>query len=104
MRLLHDIESFYISHLLYSKHVHSTTYYHLNLNVPILQLYSDNVSNLRPDLRLTRDSIAALSGALTHEADREWREKRALFLYFPMQLLTGYSQGLLTSPRLQSIG
>lgn len=37
--------------------------------MPILQLYLDGVSDLRPDFSMSRESIAALTVALAHEAD-----------------------------------
>ncbi|XP_071377531.1 putative nuclease HARBI1 [Centroberyx affinis] len=65
-------------------HVHPTTYCRLNPHVPILQLFFDGASNLRPDLRLSRHSIAALTTALTNEADHGWEKELhvLVFLYW----------------------
>lgn len=42
--------------------------------MPIPQIDFDGLSDPRPDPRLTRESIAALTATLPHEADHGWRE------------------------------
>uniref|UniRef100_A0A9J8DDJ6 Putative nuclease HARBI1 n=1 Tax=Cyprinus carpio carpio TaxID=630221 RepID=A0A9J8DDJ6_CYPCA len=64
--------------------VSPTTYCHLNAAVPILRLYFEDGSDLRPNLRLSRQSIMSLIAALRSDSDHGWEKdiEVLVFLYW----------------------
>ncbi|XP_073694470.1 uncharacterized protein [Garra rufa] len=62
----------------------TTPYCQLNVTVPILKLFLDRESNLRPYLRLNRQAIVNLIAALPHEVDHGWSKdiEVVMFLYW----------------------
>ncbi|XP_067234567.1 putative nuclease HARBI1 [Chanodichthys erythropterus] len=61
-----------------------TPYCQLNATVPILRLFLDRESDLRPHLRLTRQSIVNLIAALPYEVDHGWSKdiEVVMFLFW----------------------
>ncbi|KAK7136426.1 hypothetical protein R3I94_014919 [Phoxinus phoxinus] len=61
-----------------------TTYCHLNAAVPILRLYFEDGADLRPNLRLSRQSIQSLIAAVKPDCDHGWEKdvEVLVFLYW----------------------
>ncbi|KAJ8014473.1 hypothetical protein DPEC_G00040600 [Dallia pectoralis] len=67
-----------------NKIVSPTTYCHLNPAVPILRIYFEDGPDLRPNLRLARQSIQSLIAAVKPDCDHGWEKEVEVlvFLYW----------------------